>query len=207
MAKLTHLVIHCSATSAMQNFTAKDIEIWHLAPKDIWKNGKYLGVHYMNKTYPSRAALPNHTINGHPIANLKGNGWSRPGYADVIERDGTIVNLVKYNSDNIVDPWEITYGVAGENSHTRHVCMMGGVKKKDIAEFNFTHAQLLSLRNYVTITINNHPDILIAGHNQFDAHKFCPSFIVPDWAEEFAPKKNIEYKNYKNNPWFDEYKI
>jgi len=55
----------------------------------------------------------------------KGRGWKQVGYTDMIMLDGLVVKLVNNNDDDIVDPWEITNGVAGKNSICRHIVYVG----------------------------------------------------------------------------------
>lgn len=126
-----------------------------------------------------------------------GRGWKQVGYSDMILLDGSIVNLVPYDDDQEVDPWEVTNGVAGINRKSRHVVYVGGLdysgtKAKDTR----TPQQLNAMTHYVLETILKHPNIKIAGHNQF-ANKACPSFYVPEWLRIIdVDEKNI----YENAP-------
>lgn len=114
-----------------------------------------------------------------------GNGWDKAGYNDVIERDGTLVNLIPYDDDEFVDPWEIANGVKGKNRIARHVCLIGRDR--------FTEAQYATLRNLIIEDIMHHEYIKIAGHCQFDDDKFfCPGFDHIGWLESIQiPEKNI----------------
>ena len=106
--------------------------------------------------------------------------------------DGTLVNLVPYNDDDNVDRWEITNGVAGINSQSRHVVYVGGTDKQLKAKDTRTPVQLQTLADYVRRTILKHPDILVAGHNQFTNLKACPSFHVPLWLRQIGvDQRNI----------------
>ncbi|HYF67611.1 MAG TPA: N-acetylmuramoyl-L-alanine amidase [Ohtaekwangia sp.] len=120
----------------------------------------------------------------------KGRGWRQVGYSDMIMLDGSIINLVPYDRDDNVDKWEITNGVAGINSQSRHVVYVGGcdglMKPKDTR----TPAQLKTMKEYVLRTIAEHPDILVSGHRQF-ANKDCPSFNVPLWLDFIG----VDHKN------------
>jgi len=118
----------------------------------------------------------------HTSPKPKGRGWKQVGYSDIIHLDGTVENLVPYNDDDIVDSWEITNGASGINSISRHVVYAGGVSADDVkkAKDTRTWLQELAMITYVKETIARHPNIKIAGHNQF-AQKACPSFNVPVW--------------------------
>ncbi len=115
-----------------------------------------------------------------------GRGWKQVGYSKLILLDGQVSNMVSYNEDDNVDPWEITNGVAGINSVSRHFCYVGGLDKlgktpKDTR----TPMQLAAMEALVKTEIKNHPSIKVAGHNQFAA-KACPSFDVPQWLKSIG---------------------
>jgi hypothetical protein len=126
----------------------------------------------------------------------QGRGWKQVGYSDMIHLNGNVENLVPYNNDNIIEGWEITNGVEEMNGICRHIVYVGGMdtdnkRPKDTR----TKEQLTALRNYCIQTIAQHPDILIAGHYQFNSGKACPSFIVPPWLKAIGiPDKNIYQK-------------
>lgn len=123
-----------------------------------------------------------------PVAK-GGRGWRQVGYTDIIHLDGTIENLVPNNNDDIVDPWEITNGVAGQNSISRHIVYAGG-KGGDTR----TNAQKEALKRFVLDFVKRHPSTRVAGHNQFAA-KSCPAFDVPAWCRSIGvPESNIYKK-------------
>lgn len=124
---------------------------------------------------------------------LGGRGWRQVGYSDMIMLDGKLVNLVPYNEDDNVDKWEITNGVAGINSKSRHVVYVGGTDKKGKALDTRTPEQIKTMVAYVTRTIQLHPSIRIAGHNQF-AVKACPSFDVPAWLRALGINEKFIYE-------------
>lgn len=192
-------MVHCAFTKAGQKFKAINIIQWQLGPKDVDGGVIYKGIKYKN-----RQSLPSDMIGGVPIFKLKGRGWKVPGYADVIERSGSLVGLVGYNSDDHVDSWEITNGALGWNGHTRHICLMGGMAEngKD-TEDNFTSAQYTSLEAYIKATIRAHPKIRIIGHNQVTALKDCPGFNVPIWGRKHGISiENVDFHNYGGNTHF-----
>lgn len=127
--------------------------------------------------------------------HIKERGWSRVGYSDMIHLDGTLENLIPFNQDDIVDPWEISNGAKGMNSFCRHIVYVGGCDNKMKPKRTLTSSQLQALEIYIRYTIARHPDVLICGHNDF-ANKACPSFNVIELCERLSiPEKNIYRKN------------
>lgn len=130
--------------------------------------------------------------------HIKGRGWSVVGYRDLIQLDGKIVNLVKFDQDDQVDPWEVTNGAVGYNGKAHHVVYSGGCAKTKPegakylpAKDTRTPAQMAALSIYVKYMIARHPDIKVIGHNQIAA-KDCPSFDVPCWLQSIGVNpKNI----------------
>lgn len=130
--------------------------------------------------------------------HLKERGWSRLGYSDMIHVDGRLENLIEFDQDDTVDPWEISNGASGYNSTSRHVVYVGGAEKhkpegmanfplKDTRNFN----QLETLEVYVKFMILRHPEIKVIGHNQI-SNKGCPSFDVRKFLEGICVhQKNI----------------
>ncbi|MEN9919682.1 MAG: hypothetical protein RL662_2118 [Bacteroidota bacterium] len=120
-----------------------------------------------------------------PVAK-GGRGWKQVGYRRMIHLDGTVEELVANNDDGIVDPWEITNGVAGKNSISQHWVYSGGVAldgktPKDTR----TQAQKDTLEKLVKDFHCRFPDVKIVGHNHFGA-KACPSFDVQAWLKEIG---------------------
>ncbi len=128
-----------------------------------------------------------------------GRGWNQVGYSDMIHLNGMVENLVPYNEDEYVQPREITNGVAGYNSQSRHVVYVGGLDADGRKPMDTrTREQMLALRNYIFNMIAHHPDIKVAGHCQF-AEKACPSFDVPVWLGAIGvSEKNIYRVKAKN---------
>jgi N-acetylmuramoyl-L-alanine amidase len=151
---------------------------------------KFLVIHCSATPYDMRVT-PNDIRSWHLSPPPVGRGWSQIGYSDMILLDGSLVNLVPYNEDQNIDRWEITNGVAGINSQSRHIVYVGGTDKRLKALDTRTDAQEETMRIYVLKTIALHPDILVAGHNQF-SKKDCPSFDVPKWCASVGiPFKNV----------------
>ncbi len=110
-----------------------------------------------------------------------GRGWKQVGYTDMVHLNGGVERLVPNNEDEWVDSWEITNGVAGHNSESRHIVYVGGVEKDGkTPKDTRTPAQKHALEKYVKQFHRNHPDVRIVGHNELAA-KACPSFDVRQW--------------------------
>lgn len=125
-----------------------------------------------------------------PVAK-GGKGWKKPGYNDVIELDGTVVNLVPYNEDSTVSWTEVSYGAGELNGIARNICYVGGCDRKMKPKNTLTPAQESSLKNYIFAFIRAHPYAVVAGHNQF-VKKACPSFDVPTKLRSWGvPERNI----------------
>ncbi|MCD8177305.1 MAG: N-acetylmuramoyl-L-alanine amidase [Tannerellaceae bacterium] len=122
----------------------------------------------------------------HTAAPPSGNGWKQVGYTDMIHLDGRVERLVDNNEDANVDPWEITNGVVGYNSISRHIVYVGGVApdKKTPLDTR-TPAQKEALKNYVLDFKRRFPSVKIIGHNEVAA-KACPSFDVQKWLKEIG---------------------
>jgi len=131
--------------------------------------------------------------------HTKIKGWSRPGYSDIIELDGKLVNVKNWDQDDMVGQWEYTFGVHGStlmNRNARHVCYIGGVKKDNIniPKDTRTKAQLKTMELYIKFNLLRNPKLVIAGHNQVQI-KGCPSFNVPDYL------KSIGVDDYNIAQW------
>jgi N-acetylmuramoyl-L-alanine amidase len=123
-------------------------------------------------------------------------GWSKVGYRDVIHLDGTLENLIDYNQDNEIDPWEMSNGAYGFNSKSAHVVYVGGTEKDDIykSKDTRTYEQHKSLQIYVLFMILKHPNIKVIGHNEV-SFKSCPSFDVGEWLRSICVEEiNIGLK-------------
>tara|TARA_R100000734_G_scaffold19149_1_gene18615 strand:+ start:1260 stop:1739 length:480 start_codon:yes stop_codon:yes gene_type:complete len=128
----------------------------------------------------------------HTAPKPEGRGWRQVGYSDMIHLDGGLENLTPFNQDGIVEGWEVTNGVRGINAVSRHVVYVGGVDEENTyAKDTRTPEQKDTLEVYVKYMVKRHPDIKIAGHNQF-ASKACPSFDTVKWCKSIGiDDKNI----------------
>lgn len=183
MTKLTHYIIHCTATPKGMEISADALKQWHLGPAKVADGFRYKG-----NVYSTVEELPREKIGGVEITKLiGGRGWRQVGYADMIHLDGQIENLVPYNENSTVDPWEITNGILQSNPiffNARHMVYVGGMDVRNKKPIDTrTPEQMRSMLWKITETLKHHPDITIAGHNQFD-NRACPSFNVPKWLLE-----------------------
>ncbi|MDR2038971.1 MAG: N-acetylmuramoyl-L-alanine amidase [Bacteroidales bacterium] len=117
-----------------------------------------------------------------------GRGWKQVGYTDLIHLDGTIERLVPNNEDEWIDPWEITNGVKGINSISRHIVYAGGLDRNGKPKDTRTAAQQEAMRRYVLDFMQCFPGVEVKGHNDF-ANKDCPCFDVSGWLEQLNIEK------------------
>lgn len=161
---------------------------------------KYLIIH-CTATPEGRSVTAETIRNWHMKPPPLGRGWSKVGYSDVILLDGTRHRFVKHNGDKWIDSGEITNGVAGLNSVSRHVCYVGGLDVSGAkAKNTLTDVQNGILSSIIAECLAYAPDIQIAGHNQF-ANKACPSFWVPDYLRTRCLVKVPEKNIYTANPY------
>lgn len=155
------------------------------------KKLKYL-VWHCTATPEGRFVGPDDIIRWHKAKPPQGRGWDRVGYSKLVMLDGTIHSFVDENDDDVVDPWEMTYGVAGINSISRHYCYVGGLDK-DIFQPKDTRTQeqLISMRHLTKVFLLKylHTEVEVKGHYHF-AKKACPCFDVDEWLKK---EKEIDH--------------
>lgn len=143
---------------------------------------KYL-IWHCTATPEDRFVTPEDIIRWHTAKPPIGRGWSKVGYSKLVLLDGTVHSFVDENDDDFVDPWELTYGVAGLNSISRHYCYVGGLDKRTFKPKDTrTNLQLISMKKLTENFIKkySHLNIKIRGHNDFSS-KSCPCFNVKLW--------------------------
>ena len=158
---------------------------------------KYLIIH-CSATKEGVNIKPEQIVDWHTGKN--GRGWSRVGYSDVITLDGALHNLHYSENSNPYDDYieydEMTWGVKGINKYSKHVCYIGGLDSDGNPKNTMTNEQKGTLEIYLKHELLRHPDLLVAGHNQF-SKKACPSFFVPNYCKSLG----IDIKNvYTDNP-------
>lgn len=151
---------------------------------------QYLVIH-CTATPQGREVTADEIRRWHTSPPPAGRGWRQVGYRRLIHLDGSVSELVANNDDNIVDPWEITNGVAGKNSISQHWVYAGGVAldgktPKDTR----TQAQKDTLETLVKDFNRRFPTVKIVGHNHFAA-KACPSFDVQTWLKQIGINQTL----------------
>lgn len=149
------------------------------------KKLKYL-VWHCTATPEDRFVSPDDIIRWHTSKPPVGRGWDRVGYSKLILLDGTIHSFINENDDDYVDPWELTYGVSGINSISRHYCYVGGLDKNTFKPKDTrTKMQRISMRFLTRLFLVKyaHLPIEVKGHYDF-ANKACPCFDVEKWMKE-----------------------
>ena len=140
---------------------------------EVRKSTKYLVVH-CSATRPSQDIGVKEIRGWH-----KNQGWADVGYHYVIRRDGKVE---RGRAENLVGSH-----VAGRNSNSIGVCMVGGVSQNNFekAENNFTPAQFASLKTLLNMLADKYKGAVVLGHRDFPkVSKACPSFDARAWAKK-----------------------
>lgn len=109
----------------------------------------------------------------------KAKGWSDIGYHFVIRRNGTVEKGRPRDA--------IGAHVAGHNSDTLGICMVGGLADKApwAPTDNFTKEQWAALKMLVADLLKVYPKATILGHRDFPkVAKACPCFEAKAWARK-----------------------
>ena len=116
-------------------------------------------------------------------------GFETVCYSDIIDLDGNIISLTKYNPKGRCSGWLLGEEV---DNNARHLAYVGGINKDSTyLKDTRTKAQKETLEIYIKYILKRHPNILIAGHNQFNT-KNCPNFNIKDWLVSIGvDNKNI----------------
>lgn len=101
-------------------------------------------------------------------------GFLMIGYHYVIKTDGAV--------EAGRDEDSIGAHVAGHNTNSIGICMIGGVDKDGKSVNNFSEAQFKSLSELLKKFKPKYPKAVIQGHRDFPkVAKDCPCFSVKDW--------------------------
>jgi len=124
--------------------------------------------------------------------DIEVNENTNHSYSDIIHLNGNIQSLLNNKSNNRTDSWDLKYNNEDINTLSRHIAYVGGLNKDNTnSKDTRTLEQEETLEVYVKYMIKRHPDIKIAGYNQFK-EKFSPGFKVDKWLQEInISKENI----------------
>lgn len=111
-------------------------------------------------------------------------GWKDVGYHFVIRRDGTVETGRPLNA--------IGSHVAGYNTESIGICLVGGQGANGTAEDNFTVQQKFSLELVVRGLKKVYPNAIVQGHRDFPGvTKACPSFNAIAWWKKAEDTNSI----------------
>ncbi|WP_313977899.1 hypothetical protein [Xanthocytophaga flavus] len=83
-----------------------------------------------------------------------------------------IFQFVKHNNAQIIDTFEITNGVTGIHSISRHLCYIGRLDSSHKAPLNSrTPQQISTMFDIIGEVLGYVPNVKIAGHNQFSTRR------------------------------------
>ena len=109
--------------------------------------------------------------------HVEERGWSDIGYHYVIRRNGTVET-----GRPVTD---VGAHVAGYNSETVGICLVGGINERGDPDANYTDAQWNSLYGLLVALRVRYPQARICGHRDFpNVLKACPSFAVASWVRD-----------------------
>lgn len=100
-------------------------------------------------------------------------GLSQIGYHYVIKRGGAIE---QGRPENVAGEH-----VAGHNTGSIGICLIGGKARGRENPCNFTRHQWRTLESLVMQLAIEYPQAKILGHTDLDAGKSCPTFNVKAW--------------------------
>lgn len=143
------------------------------------RNIKYIVVHCTaTKPEASLEALKNYW------KEVKGWG-DTPGYHYLIQRDGTIENLLEES--------KVSYGAYGHNPFCVHLAYIGGIDKAGNPLDNRSLRQKIAMFSLIVKLSVKYPEAEILGHRDFPGvKKACPSFDVGSWLRDYDSDLNLK---------------
>jgi N-acetylmuramoyl-L-alanine amidase len=108
-------------------------------------------------------------------------GWGdTPGYHYLIQRDGTIIQLLDENKNSD--------GVYKHNSNCINIAYLGGIDKEGKPQDNRSDSQKHAMFDKIVELTERYPKAEVLGHKDFpDVHKACPCFDVREWLKDYEP--------------------
>jgi len=145
------------------------------------------------------ATSPDNDLDDHDVDRMhKARGFNSCGYNALIQRDGTWLDSDGGAVTRAIGKQGAHVGGCGKgwNGRSFGVSLVGGVDEHNRPDFNFTDAQMTTLRRGIARFLELHPDgadgVEIMGHRDLIAKtdapvkKACPCFDVIPWWEEAA---------------------
>jgi N-acetylmuramoyl-L-alanine amidase len=109
-------------------------------------------------------------------------GWLTIGYHYVITRDGLVEEGRPRNTPGA--------HARGYNHISLGICLIGGIDDNGKPDFNYTPAQMKTLKALLTQLEPVFPDAKVLGHRDLpEVNKACPCFDVIDWWDDYKPVK------------------
>ena len=125
---------------------------------------------------PEGRNISAYTVDGwHTKPKPAGRGERVNPYNVIIELDGTPVWFRTWDTNNVIDRREVSWGSAEYNICCYNICYVGGCDKNMKAKNTLTAAQDSTMKHIVLAFLKQYPKAYIIGHNQI-AKKACPSF-------------------------------
>lgn len=125
-------------------------------------------------------------------------GWKDIGYNAVIRRTGALEWGRDLDNDGDYLE-EIGAHVAGYNSVSLGICLIGGVDETGQPENNFTGAQFDTLEKTLKQWKKMFPNAIIQGHRDFpNVKKDCPCFDVKSWWASVNKKEAVKCQDTKH---------
>ena len=127
-----------------------------------------------------------------------GRGWKQVGYTDLFHLNGGVERLVNNNEDANVDPWEVTNGVAGYNSVSRHIVYAGGCAKdgKTPADTR-TSWQKKALEKYAKMLTYTTDSFLLQYNYEYPLQPVKIIYLIPAKNNQI---KQPSFFNHNNLP-------
>lgn len=120
----------------------------------------------------------------------KNRGWEDVGYHYVIKIDGEV---------QVGRPeWKVGAHVAGHNSNSIGICLIGGLDAWGNPKDTRTAAQTAALIKLIRDLLKRYPGARVLGHRDFPGvTKACPCFDVIPWWNSVTEQPDIVEREYE----------
>lgn len=157
----------------------------------------YLVIHSTNTSQAKN--LTRYDVIKHHTTPIRsgGLGFNRPGFDDLILRDGTLEVLVNENSPTDVDLWGISGGKYPILGKVKHIGYVGGrTLKEAFWKDTRSEAQKQALEVLINYYILRYPDVIVLGFDDPTAidESRNPAFDVRKWLELNMISEKNQYR-------------